>query len=188
MSDTDNKEKEEVICPWCGGHVVKYQHGYACNNNNKDDANSCRFFLSKKAFGGITDADVKNLCKVKKTKYKTMTSKTSGKPYKARIVANDDHTFSLEFDDGKTNMKCPKCGNEIIRFAKGYKCSNSECDFIVWNTMARNEIEDTQLRKLIQDGTTDEIQGFLSKKDKAFDARLKLDEDFHVVFDFSDEF
>ena len=65
---------------------------------------------------------------------------------------------------------------------KHYKCSNKDCNFIIWEEIAGKKISETQIKKLLQ-GQTDVIKGFTSKAGKAFDARLKI-EDGKVVFVF----
>ncbi len=183
------KTDEKIIkCPWCSGTIATFNWGYVCRNHKKDDETSCRFILSKNIYGtNITENDLISLCKSGKTRVKTMTSK-AGKKYKARVILNEDQTFGQEFDDGSTNMKCPKCGSPIKSFSRGYQCESDTCDFIVWNNVSGKQISDEQMRKLIKTGETDTIKGFKSKKEnsahKTFSTRLTFDENYHVVFKF----
>ncbi len=180
---------EKIIpCPWCNGTIATYSWGYVCRNHKKEDENSCRFVVSKNMFGtNVTEKDLLDLCKRGKTGFKNMKSKAGAK-YRAKIELKEDHTIGLLFDEGTTNMKCPKCQSPIVAFSKGYKCESDSCNFVVWNTFCGKDIPDTQLRKLITNGETETIKGFHSRKanaaQKTFSTRLIFDENFNVVFKF----
>jgi DNA topoisomerase-3 len=81
---------------------------------------------------------------------------------------------------------CPKCGNEVIKNRYAYGCRNyKECDFKISNTICGRVISKTNAELLLKDGTTSKIEGFISKNGKEFSAKLKLDNDKKVVFDFN---
>ncbi len=72
----------------------------------------------------------------------------------------------------------------------GYRCANyskdeNGCKFYV-GKIAGIMLETEQMEKLIKEGKTDKITGFTSKKGNLFDARLKFDEAFNIVFDFEE--
>ncbi len=83
--------------------------------------------------------------------------------------------------------KCPFCGGEIIRSWLGYSCSSykeNNCRFVLKNVICSKVITKIDAHKLITEGATDKIDGFVSQKTgKTFSARLKLDGD-RAVFDF----
>lgn len=82
---------------------------------------------------------------------------------------------------------CPKCREGIIRdVRKGWGCSRWQegCDFIIWRSVSGKKLTETQVKTLVAGRTTAELKGFKSKAGKSFSARLKLDEQFHVVFEF----
>lgn len=82
---------------------------------------------------------------------------------------------------------CPKCrqGNIQDR-GKGWACSRwrEGCDFVIWRTVAGKKLTEAQVKVLVAGRTTAELKGFKSKAGRNFSARLKLDEQFHVVFKF----
>ncbi|MBR4890617.1 MAG: topoisomerase C-terminal repeat-containing protein [Clostridia bacterium] len=83
--------------------------------------------------------------------------------------------------------KCPLCGGEIKRTTFGYGCSNYKdgCKFLVSGVICGRVISVSNVKKLLIDGETYKISGFISPKSgKMFDAKLKLDGD-KTVFDFS---
>lgn len=79
---------------------------------------------------------------------------------------------------------CPKCKGKILFFPKCAKCSNRECDFIVFRNKSEKELSDEQIKTLIQKGKTGVIKGFQKADGKDFNACLKFDENYRTVFDF----
>ena len=82
--------------------------------------------------------------------------------------------------------KCPLCGNEVVRKGFGYACSGFKtngCKFAVNAKICGRVISVSNVKKLLQDGETYKINGFISKNNKNFDAVLYL-EDGRVKFKF----
>ena len=86
-------------------------------------------------------------------------------------------------------LKCPKCGEPILKNHFGYRCKNNirdnvdSCQFYV-GKVAGVDIPEDQFKKLILEKKTDVISGFLSKKGLFFDARLKLNDECRTEFEF----
>ncbi len=82
---------------------------------------------------------------------------------------------------------CPKCRQGTIREGrKGWGCSRwrEGCDFVIWRIVAGKTLTEAQAKVLAAGRTTSELKGFKSKQGKSFSARLKLDDQFRVVFEF----
>ena len=82
--------------------------------------------------------------------------------------------------------KCPVCGKDVVRTRYGYACSGYRdgCKFSVSNVILGRTISLSNVKKLLETGTTYNIEGFVSKRTgKPFSARLKL-ENGKAVFDF----
>ena len=82
---------------------------------------------------------------------------------------------------------CPLCGKDLIRFRKSYGCSGYKegCKFSVSTAICGRVIPLSQLHRLLQEGKTDLLEGFISPKSgKPFDAYLKLDAERGAVFEF----
>ena len=82
---------------------------------------------------------------------------------------------------------CPNCGKNLIRFRKSYGCSGYKdgCKFSVSISICRRVIPVSQLKKMLEEGRTDLLNGFISPKSgKSFDAYLKLDPGRGAVFEF----
>ena len=82
--------------------------------------------------------------------------------------------------------KCPLCGKDVIKGRYGYGCVGYKegCKFRMGSFICKRTISISNARKILSEGVSSEIQGFVSKNGKPFNARLKLDGD-KVVFDFS---
>ena len=79
---------------------------------------------------------------------------------------------------------CPKCKVAGVRFyPKVVKCSDANCGLTVFRTISGKQLSDKQITDLLTNGKTPEIKGFKNKEGKPFNAPLKFDGDFRVVFD-----
>ncbi len=82
--------------------------------------------------------------------------------------------------------KCPLCGNTVTRTKFGYGCSGYRegCKFSTGNVICGKVISVDNMKKLLENGLTDLISGFISKRTgKEFSAKLAV-EDGKVVFKF----
>ncbi len=82
--------------------------------------------------------------------------------------------------------QCPICSSDVVRTKFGYGCSGYKngCKFSFGFRISSGKISKGQAMKLLTDGKTDIIDGFISKRTgKNYSARLKLDNE-KVVFDF----
>ncbi len=82
--------------------------------------------------------------------------------------------------------ECPVCHNNVVKGRYGYGCLGYKegCKFKINSFICKRTISITNARRILSDGISGEIKGFISKNGKPFDARLKLDGD-RVIFDFS---
>ncbi len=89
------------------------------------------------------------------------------------------------FPQRRSDIHCPKCGKGTMVFhSKCAKCSDSDCGWTLFRTVAGKSLTDEQLTRLAVNGETDLIKGFTSKAGKRFEASLSLDGDFKTVFVF----
>ena len=80
------------------------------------------------------------------------------------------------------------CGGKIFETDTSYICEHSQadrkpCKFKLSKTILGREISKEQAQKLLTNGKTDLLEGFISKRGRAFSAYLKL-EDGKVGFEF----
>ena len=82
-------------------------------------------------------------------------------------------------------IPCPKCrSGRILFYPKVAKCSNVDCPFTVFRDKGGKRLSDKQITDLVGKGKTELVKGFKSKEGKPFDARLVLDKDFRVGYEF----
>ncbi|MCR5256110.1 MAG: topoisomerase C-terminal repeat-containing protein [Acetatifactor sp.] len=225
FENVEAKEIKDVKCPVCGGKIVVTPFGYGCANYNKDDPeNSCKFSIGQVAGKKLSESNIKELLSVGETDVITGFKSKKGSRFDAKLALSRDENgkvtgIKFVFDDTEEllpDIKCPKCGGNIIRLRNGFKCENFKkpeeagenpsegeinndlspgpknenlnpeengCDFYV-SKIAGVSISEEQLNKLLKTGKTDIINEFLSKKGLYFDARLKLNDEKNIVFDF----
>lgn len=89
------------------------------------------------------------------------------------------------FPQRRSDIHCPKCGKGTMVFhSKCAKCSDADCGWTLFRTVAGKSLTDEQLTQLAVNGETGIIKGFTSKAGKRFEASLSLDGDFKTVFVF----
>lgn len=98
---------------------------------------------------------------------------------KAKHFHPDEH-----MPDTEPFGQCPKCGSQIVERFKSFTCTNEECDFTVWKTIAGRLLSREEFEALVRDKHVGPLAGFRSKKGKRFHAVLKLSDEFKTEFDF----
>jgi DNA topoisomerase-3 len=98
---------------------------------------------------------------------------------KAKHFHPDDH-----MPDTEPFGQCPKCGSPIVERFKSFTCTNDECDFTIWKTIAGRLLTRDEFETLVRDKHIGPLAGFRSRKGKRFHAVLKLSDEFKTEFDF----
>src|SRR4029453_9532959 len=98
---------------------------------------------------------------------------------KAKHFHPDEH-----MPDSEPFGTCPKCGSPIIERFKSFTCTNEECDFTIWKTIAGRLLSREEFETLVRDKEVGPLSGFRRRKDKRLPAGLRLNDDFKAEFDF----
>lgn len=205
--DFDNVEAQklkDVVCPDCGGEIVKTPFGYGCANFDSQNPASCRFSIGKIAGKEIGAAQIKELLTNKISSTIRGFEGKSGKKFDACLVLvqdeNGKHRISFDFDHVEAkkvkDVVCPLCGGDIVPTPFGFGCARydkndeASCRFSI-GKMAGKDITEAQVKELLTNGRTSTIRGFKSKTGKKFDARIALSKDENgkvtgLKFDFDD--
>jgi DNA topoisomerase-3 len=172
-------------CPKCGAQVQENYRRFACTH--------CDFSISKipgsrqleieEAESLLTSGSVGPL--------QGFRSK-QGRPFAAILKLTGEH--KLEFDFGQSAQDtldstevdfsaqtplgaCPKCGGRVFEHGMSYVCEHTvgaqrSCDFRSGKIILQQEVAPAQMRKLLEAGRTDLLDGFVSsrtrRKFKAF--------------------
>ena len=84
-------------------------------------------------------------------------------------------------------INCPKCGQPMEIAPWGYVCKNEECGFKMGHTIAGRMLSHGEMKELLANGKIGPISGFKSKKGTEFAAKLTLDKDFNINFEFESD-
>ena len=152
------------VCPFCGEKAM-LEHGdsYVCS--------SCGSILDKNlkledAFYSITEKDLFNISCFQRTKFKR------GKDLSGNVVTGG--YLTLQGGDfvlsHKSNYRCPYCGENLLAFSWGFKCSS--CSFGVPFSVYGVRLHKDDILRLIAGEKTSVIKGLTSPKGQLFSARL----------------
>jgi len=163
-------------CPKCGGTVQENYRRYACLQ--------CDFSLPKHPGSRSFEyPEVEQLLKERSIGPLTGFRSKMGRPFAAALKISPE--FKLEFDFGNGTGEddgtevdfsgltplgpCPKCGSPVYEQAMAYVCEKSvgsarSCDFRSGRVILQQTIEAEQMRKLLANGRTDLLRGFVSNR------------------------
>ena len=84
-------------------------------------------------------------------------------------------------------INCPKCSQPMEIAPWGYVCKNEECGFKMGHTIAGRMLSHGEMKELLANGKIGPISGFKSKKGTEFAAKLTLNKDFNINFEFESD-
>lgn len=190
----------EFRCPICHGKILETSYGFKCENfkgNKEGTENDCNFFAGRIMGHAIKKKELSAILQGIDTDLITFKN-SDKKSFEARLYwDNEQKRISFKFDDNSPinlNIMCPICGKNIQKNKYGYFCSGRKsrtegCQFYLGN-IAGIQLEDTQVKKLLENGKTDLITGFKPRErgKSLFSAYLKWDEQNQkICFEFPDK-
>ncbi|MBL8377278.1 MAG: DNA topoisomerase III [Burkholderiales bacterium] len=186
----------EAPCPKCGGLVQENYRKFQCL--------SCDFNLWKVISGREwSPEEIATLIRERNIGPLTGFRSKMGRPFAASLKLNAD--FRAEFDFGQDALEegeapdfsdkeslgaCPKCGAAVFEHGSGYICEKAAgaartCDFRSGRVILQQEVTPEQMRKLLAEGRTDLLAGFISNRTRrAFKAFLVKQPDGKIGFEF----
>ncbi|WP_151631863.1 DNA topoisomerase III [Noviherbaspirillum aerium] len=192
-------------CPNCGGVVKENYRRFACTK--------CEFSMSKiPGSRQFEIAEVEELLQKREIGPLQGFRSKMGRPFAAilKIVRDEDiNNFKLEFDFGQNQDEgedgegvdfseqtplgaCPKCNSGVYEMGLAYVCEKTvakpkACDFRSGRIILQQEILPEQMAKLLNDGKTDLLPGFISQRTRRpFKAYLVKDKNGKVSFEFEE--
>ncbi len=185
-------------CPRCGGTVKENYRRFACTK--------CEFSISKHPGSRFFEvAEVEQLLRDRQIGPLTGFRSKMGRPFSAVLKITPE--FKLEFDfgnaaagddgepvsfEGLTPLgACPKCRGRVFEQPMAYVCEHAvgparSCDFRSGKVILQQPIEPEQMRRLLAEGKTDPLRGFVSNRTRRkFAAQLVKKPDGTIGFEFA---
>lgn len=189
-------------CPHCGEAVKENYRRFACQ--------ACEFSISKIPGGRQFEIDeAESLLRDKQIGPLSGFRSKLGRPFSAilKLVEDDEiNNLKLEFDFGQDNFAenhdaidltgqeplgpCPKCQGKVYDHGMNYICENfaalpRTCDFRSGKIVLTQEVDITQMKKLLTEGRTDLLSQFKSARTgRLFKAYLVKQTDGKIGFEF----
>jgi len=186
----------QTPCPKCGNVVKENYRRYACS--------ACDFSIGKHPGGRTFEvAEVEELLRERTLGPLTGFISKMGRPFSALLRIGDE--YKLEFDFGQNDAdsdeavdfsiltalgRCPKCSARVFEHGLNYVCEKSvgpekSCDFRSGKIILQQEITQEQFAKLLAQGKTDLLDGFVSNRTRRkFKAFLVTQPDGKIGFEF----
>lgn len=192
---------KDVICPLCGGDIVKTPFGYGCARYDRNVEGSCKFSIGKIAGKDLSESAVRELINTGKTGTIRGFKSKSGKKFDACLMLDKDENgtvkgIAFDFENVEPakvkGVVCPLCGGDIVKTPFGYGCANydrneeNSCKFSI-GKIAGVSLKEAQVKQLLTEKHTDPIEGFVAKTGMMFTAPLKLTEEGQITFDFPEK-
>ncbi len=192
---------KDVICPLCGGDIVKTPFGYGCARYDRNVEGSCKFSIGKVAGKDLSESAVRELINTGKTGTIRGFKSKSGKKFDACLMLDKDENgtvkgIAFDFENVEPakvkGVVCPLCGGDIVKTPFGYGCANydrneeNSCKFSI-GKIAGVSLKEAQVKQLLTEKHTDPIEGFVAKTGMMFTAPLKLTEEGQITFDFPEK-
>jgi DNA topoisomerase-3 len=192
-------------CPNCGSVVKENYRRFACTK--------CEFSIGKTPGSRQFEIpEVEELLKNRTIGPLQGFRSKMGRPFAAILKISRDEeikNFKLEFDFGQNQGEeeggepidfsdkqslgaCPRCGSGVYELGLAYVCEKTvarpkACDFRSGRIILQQEILPEQMVKLLNDGKTDLLPGFVSQRTRRpFKAYLARGKDNKVVFEFEE--
>jgi len=185
-------------CPACGGVVQENYKRFACTK--------CEFSITKHPGGRQFEVEeVEQLLRERTLGPLQGFRSRLGRPFAAILKITAEN--KLEFDFGQSRDDeggdepvdfsgqpalgpCPKCGAAVFEHGLSYVCEKSvgpgrSCDFRSGKIILQQEIAPAQMGKLLAEGRTDLLAGFVSSRTRRkFKAFLVRGADGRIGFEF----
>jgi DNA topoisomerase-3 len=187
-------------CPKCGGTVQENYKRFACTR--------CDFSITKIPGSRQLEVAEAEVLLSQRTLGPLQGFRSRlGRPFAAILKISDEQKLEFDFgqsrDDDEANAEpvdfsgqpalgpCPKCGSAVHEHGLSYVCEKSvgperSCDFRSGKIILQQEIAPEQMRKLLDEGRTDLLQGFVSQRTRRkFKAFLVRGADGKIGFEFT---
>jgi len=181
FSEADMKVRKKIDtpnCPKCNtGKILKGKTAYGCSEYKK----GCHFIVQFEQFNKkLSEKQIFQLIGKKKTNW-MKDFKIKESLVEGRLFINKVFKIELQVKEEET-LKCPRCKEGIILKGKNaFGCNRFKlgCKTIIPFEIFGKKLTNTQIKKLINNGKSSLIKGFLINGQKK-NAKLKFNANFEV--------
>ena len=186
MSDTVNANEREantnLTCPACGKPLYKHDWGYGCTGYQKD-GEGCSFSVGRICGKMLTESQLRNLFKKGEIGPLNGFKKSDGTEFSGTLsLTETDGKYRVWFKQRESHegempdlyASCPECGAKMVKGKWGWECED-KCGVRVPYELCNRKISKLEAEALLNQGTTDILEGFISKKGNPFSAGLKME-------------
>ncbi len=188
----------KVPCPRCGGQIRETYKKFQCGG--------CDYSLWKIVAGRqFEPAEIDTLITEKQIGPLTGFRNRMGRAFAAAIKLNDkmepefdfgqpaagehDEAETIDFPAEQSLGKCPKCASNVFEHGAAYVCEKSvgtarTCDFRSGKIILQQPIDSDQMKKLLVEGRTDLLKGFISNRTRRKFSAYLVVQDGKVGFEF----
>lgn len=179
-----SQDRTSLMCPACGKMLMKTQWGFAC----EDYRNGCTFAVGEICGHHFTEDEMRMLLRDGSIGPVSGLKSRNGNLFEAYFTLSEEageggtaYKVAMKFDN-KPSLKnekqdlvsrCPACHSKIIRGERGWECEK-HCGIMIPYVKSGREIEEKYAEALLGYGSTDYLEGFISKNGKPFTAAIKL--------------
>ncbi len=109
--------------------------------------------------------------------------------YVKQLFADLHARYGCQFEreTATETISCPKCGGALEVAPWGYVCPKEDCGFKFGHTVAGKMLSHAEIKTLLANGSIGPLSGFKSKKGTEFSAKLTVDKDFNIQFEFESD-
>jgi DNA topoisomerase-3 len=179
----------KIPCPKCGAEIRERYKAFQCVK--------CEFSIWKIISGRMFEAkEVEQLITEKQIGPLQGFRSKKGFPFAAVLKLNPEGKVEFDFGQDQRDAEnsvpvdfsaqtpigpCPKCGASVFEMPMHYVCEKAvgpsrTCDFRSGKVILQQPIERAQMEKLLNQGKTDLLTKFISKKNRPFKAYLSVQE------------
>ena len=174
-------------CPVCGKELIQTEKALRCSGWKE----GCTLTIWNTIAGHVlTDQEKEDLVKGEVTGEIRDFRSRAGKTFSARLKMDEDGKAVFVFPDqadSEDGMKCPVCGKAIRRNQKAWCCTDRECGFVIFDSLAGHSFSEEEKRSLVEGALIGPFTDFVSRAGKQFTASVKIGDNGKTRFVFPEE-
>ena len=186
IEDKASIKQTDIRCPRCGRIMEMTDRGLMCQGRDTED--KCAFSIGRIAGKDLSADELKTLIEEKKIGPLSGFKNKKGALFDASLVLSESedkkkgYEVKFLFEEKKNAetdnipdiyAKCPVCGAKMVKGRFGWECEK-RCGVSVPYILCKRKMEPEVVEALLSHGSTNLLEGFVSKTGKEFVAGLEM--------------